>query len=139
MLMHNTHHAMSIFLNIIDDDIISNMVEQTNLYSVQKSSVSVCTSVEEKEKFVSIHIMKGIIKVPQVHLYWQEYLNIPYISDVMSRNRFLKPLNNLHLNNNTNMTHRGSPDHDILFKVRPLVDALRRKVQPEEYNNVEAF
>lgn len=119
---------------------ITNIVEQTNLYPVQKTGTSVCTSVGEMERFLGIHIMMGIIKLPQLIQYWQAHLRIPMISDTMPRNRFMKLRQVLHFNDNFNLIARGQPGYDKLFKIRPFINDLRHNftaVEPEELNSVD--
>lgn len=95
--------------------------------------MSVDTSVDEMEKFIGFHIMMGVFRLPQVHLYGQENLRIPYISDVMARNRFLKLRTVLYINDKANMIPWGQPDHNKLFKIRPLVDALYTNLCVDEF------
>lgn len=51
---------------------------------------------------------------------------------VMPRDRFDKLTQYLHLNNNENAIPRGHPNHDKLFKVRPLLKAVVKACR-EEY------
>lgn len=58
----------------------------------------------------------------------------------MTRNRFDDIKRSLHFNNNENMKKRGEAGYDRLFKVRPMIDILRRnflKVQPEGNQSID--
>lgn len=128
------------FKMFFDDDIINNIVNQTNLYSVQKHGASVNTNFSEMCNYFGIHILSGIIPMPSYRMYWAQQTRYPLIADVMARNRFEKLRSNLHITNNDNMKNRGDPDYDKLFKVRPLIEALKTnfsKIEPEENNSVD--
>ena len=58
------------FKQIFDDELIDFIVEQTNLYSVQRTGKSVGVDKNEMEKYLGILIMMSVIKLPQVRLYW---------------------------------------------------------------------
>lgn len=130
----------SYFKIFIDDDIINNIVEQTNLYSVQKTANSVNTAYVEICQYLGINILSGIIRMPTYRMYWANETRIPLIADVMSRNRFEKLRTMLHINDNFGMRERDDPKYDKLFKIRPFIDSLRKnfsEIQQEEYNSVD--
>ena len=52
------------------------VVDNTNLYSVQKSGVSINTNKEEITTFIGIQIMMGIIQLPNYRAYWSKNTNI---------------------------------------------------------------
>ena len=73
-------------------------------------------------------------------MYWEEYSRFPIIADTMSRNRFKSLLRYIHFNDNNNMKKKDHTDYDALFKVRPLLDALKEKmgeVEPEEHHAID--
>lgn len=131
---------LAYFKLFCDDEVIDNMVHQTNLYSVQKTGSSVNTCYVELCQYLGIHIISGIIKMPSYRMYWAQETRIPAVADVMSRNRFEKLRTMFHINDNSEMKERNHPDYDKLFKVRPFIDALLSNfsnVEPEEYNCVD--
>ena len=71
--------------------------------------------------------MMGIHKMPRIENYWStdDKLNVPCISGLMSRTRFEKISQYLHLNDRTKSVRKGQPDFDPLYKVRPLLDTVR--------------
>ena len=128
------------FQKIFDDKLLTNLVDQTNLYSVQKCAVSINTTKDELEQFLGIYILAGIVKMPSYRMYWQNSTRYAPIADVMSRNRFEKLKRFLHINNNDNMKPREDPSHDKLFKIRPFIDYIKKKfqnIEHEEYNSVD--
>ena len=46
------------------DEILNTIVENTNLYSVQKSGTSVNTNKDEILSFIGIHVLMGIVQLP---------------------------------------------------------------------------
>ena len=81
--------------------------------------------MNEKELlgFLGINIIMGYHKLPSRTHYWNQDhdLCVPYVADVMSRDRFGQILSHLHVNDNT-----AVPDNnkDKLFKIRPLITKL---------------
>jgi hypothetical protein len=49
----------------IDNSIIENLVDQTNLYSTQKTGKYINTSVIEMCQFIDIHISAGDVQMPK--------------------------------------------------------------------------
>ncbi|XP_068084847.1 piggyBac transposable element-derived protein 2-like [Anabrus simplex] len=128
------------FKTMCGEDVIENLVHQSNLYCTQITGNSLDTNKEEVEQYLGIHIMAGIVKMPSYRMYWAEKTRYPLIADVMSRNRFDKLRSYFHVNDNSRMKARTDPDYDKLFKVRPFVDKIREnfgKIEPEEHNVVD--
>jgi len=48
---------------------------------------------------------------------------VPAISEVMTRDRFVEILSNIHVNNNENITQNNK---DKSFKLRPMIDSLNQ-------------
>lgn len=51
------------------ENITNLLVEQTNLYSVQNQGSSIKATQEEIERFLGIHILMGIVKLPTYQMY----------------------------------------------------------------------
>lgn len=131
---------LNYFKTFFDDKIIDKIVNETNLYSVQKDGTSINTSFAEISQFFGIQILSGIVRMPSYRMYWANETRFAPIADVMSRNRFDKLRNYLHLNDNTRMKARNEENYDKLFKVRPLIDSLKEnfsKIEPEDNNSVD--
>ncbi|XP_049780478.1 piggyBac transposable element-derived protein 2-like [Schistocerca cancellata] len=125
------------FGTMCSDDIIQNLVEQSNLYCTQKTGASLDTNVREIEKYIGINILASVVKMPSCRMYWAEATRFSPIADSMPRNRFDKLRNYLHVNE---MKRREDPDYDKLFKVRPFVDKIKQGfsiIEPEEYHSVD--
>ncbi|XP_070205714.1 piggyBac transposable element-derived protein 4-like [Littorina saxatilis] len=95
-------------------------------------------TLEEMNKFLAILVHMGLVKKPKIDDYWSTHpaLSTTFASRLMTRCRFAAILAFFHLNDNARFIPRGRPDHDPLFKLRPLFDHLVQKFQqlykPEE-------
>ena len=69
-------------------NITQTLVEQTNLYSVQEQGKNISTCAKEIEQFLGMHILTGIMKLPDYNLYWAAETRYPKIADVVSNKRF---------------------------------------------------
>ena len=75
---------------------------------------------------ISVRVYMSILELPQIAMYWSTdalFGNLN-IRRVMKRDRFDKIYQYLHLNDNTRNLPRGQPNHDKLFLVRPVLDAV---------------
>ena len=115
-------------------DLFKSISEQTNLYAEQRISKLLGginklwkpTTPEEMKAYFAINIMMGIKDLPQTWCYWSEdtRFNDPWISSVMTKTRFLKITQYIHLRDTSNVPACGSPGYDTLYKVRPLIDLM---------------
>ena len=78
------------FKLFLKDEILNTIVENTNLYSVQKSENSVNTNKDEISSFIGIYILMGIVQLPNHKAYWSRELRFPPVADVMPINRYEK-------------------------------------------------
>jgi hypothetical protein len=110
------------FEKFIDNSIIENSVDQTNLYSTQKTGKSINTSVIEMCQFIGIHILAGVVRMPKYRMYWADST----CYEPMSSDRFCKLRNYLHVNNNDIMVQIEHTDYDKQFKTTPFIVSLRK-------------
>ena len=52
------------------DEITDLLVNQTNLYSVQKTESSINTTHAEMEQFIGIQMLIFVTKMPQYEMFW---------------------------------------------------------------------
>lgn len=84
-----------------------------------------------------MHILMGVVNLPAYTLYWSNELRYASIANVMSLKRFEFLKRSLHVVNNNTF---NPDDGDKLFKIRPLLEAVRNeciKVEPEECQSVD--
>ena len=120
------------------DRVFEMMAVETNRYAHQtfqeKGKVDPRwqnTDAGEMKVYMAINIMMGIHILPRYTNYWStdERLNVPCISRLMSRVRFEKLGQYLHLNDKRQCAARGTPGYDPLFKVRPILDYFQENCQ----------
>ena len=104
------------FKQFFDDELIKDIADQTNLYSVQCTGKSINVNENEIEQYFGILILMSVIKLPQVRMYWSEETRIPGIADMMSINRFEKIRQYFHCNDNSVCPSKSDQNYDKLFK-----------------------
>ena len=123
-----------------DDDLIENIVEQTNIYSMQQSSTSIATNKDEIEKYIGIIMTMSYVKLPTQRMYWTNRFRIPSIANLMTVKHFEKLKRYIHFNNNDDALPKTHKEFDKLFKIRPLIDSVLPKCQAiptEEHHSID--
>ncbi|KAM7298436.1 piggyBac transposable element-derived protein 2-like [Ixodes scapularis] len=111
------------FRRYVPKSVFLELVDKTNQYSVLQEGSSVKTDEEEIRRLVALHLAMGVLRYPRLRLCWSPSMKSALVASTgLSRNRFEKLRNNLHIVdvNNPSTTDR-------LWKVRPLMDALQRR------------
>ena len=123
------------FTSFIDDDIISSICYETNLYSVQNTGNSIDCKPAEIKQYIGILLYSGIVKLPRFRIYWSSETLVPIVADAMPQKRYEKIKQFIYFTDN------GTADkEDKLYKVRELVDKIRDnflKVEPELRHSVD--
>ena len=96
----NCHTPADVFSQFLDNEIVDNIVFQTNLYITQKQQNVSPITREEFYGFVGINMLMSYHKLPSWTHYWNTdpNFNVPFVSTVMTRDRFGQILTNLHVN-----------------------------------------
>lgn len=113
---------------------INSIVEQSNLYAKEVmgddkySSWEKITS-EELKAYFGFCILMGINRLPAIDDYWSsdQVLHYSPIADRIPRDRFREISRYLHFADNSTLEPRGSPGHDRLGKVRPVINHLSQR------------
>lgn len=119
-------------------NMLTMLVEQTNVYSTQKYGSSVITTLQELEQYVGIYLKMGLTKMPNVRCYSENGTRYSPIADKMSRNRFLKLMQCMHVVNNMESTEEAKKDK--LWKIHPWISLLQhnlKSIAQEEFNAVD--
>ncbi|XP_014485410.1 PREDICTED: piggyBac transposable element-derived protein 4-like, partial [Dinoponera quadriceps] len=115
ILNRNYENVGDIYSLLLDDRILEIIVEETNRYAekmlLEKTSSRLDkwkpTDKTEMKRFFGLIMWMGIVKLPEVHLYWST--NAAYAQSlpaaVLSRNRFELLLQMLHFCDNENENH----------------------------------
>lgn len=130
----------------LTDELMDNIVEQTNLYAAQfiskqdtlpaRSRVNGWKQVVQDDirRYIGLTILMGLNSLPSIHDHWSTnvlYYN-PVYSAVMSRNRYQIISKFIHFANNLEF-NQNDPNRDRLFKIRPLLTYLLNKFQEVYY------
>lgn len=122
------------------NSMFSYITMQTNIYAVQKGSTFKTTSAEV-QRYMGILIKMGVYGLPRYRLFWSDECRVPVIADVMSRNRFFDMNKFVHFANNDEViTDRQDPRYDRLFKIRPLLEFVKRtclRMIPQQRQSVD--
>ena len=115
------------------------LAEQTNIYSVQKTSSSLNTTAEEIEQLIGIKIYMSIIDFLNFRMYWANKTRYPIIADIISRNRYQNIREFLHVSDNL---EKEKPENinDKLFKIQPVLDHVRNNcilIEPKREHSTD--
>lgn len=125
------------FLYLFSVELIKKICEETNFYQVQKDPNSTFRVSEvDLRHFIGLVFLMSLVQFPRVTNHWSPILGTPLIQETMQLNKFKKIRQILHFNDNSKNLPRDNPDHDRIYKIRPLVDSLNEaysKVPMEEH------
>lgn len=110
-------------------DIFTDLVDQTNLYSVQQTGRSIQASENDMRDFISIHILMGIVEMPCYLDYWSNRFRYSQIADIMTLKRYQQIRRFLHFTDN------NLQDSDRYYKVRPIAEKIRINCLKQENEN----
>ncbi|KAL6421072.1 hypothetical protein ACFW04_013596 [Cataglyphis niger] len=129
-LLDNLCKEEEFYLLFITEEIFEDIAEQTNIYATQILSQKrssrlnqwIPTNKFEIKKLFGLLIWMGLVKLPEISLYWSKNpvfaQSVPKL--VMSRNRFELLLRMLHFVNNENANIE-----DRLYKIAPIIQKLK--------------
>lgn len=129
-------NPLDYFKLFIDDEIVQQIVTETNKYAVHlKNNDNSAnsrlkhwkdTNSKEITEFLSLLMLMGHMKKPTIEEYWSTnpMLSTPFFGQVMSYNRFCLLLRCFHLCDNT-----MQPPGDRLYKIRHIIQLLVGKFQ----------
>ncbi|XP_037397374.1 piggyBac transposable element-derived protein 2-like [Pygocentrus nattereri] len=128
------------FMHLFTQDMINDIVHNTNLYSVQKGKEKLALTSEEFKTFLGINMVMSYVRYPRSRMYWSSEtgLRLELIADAMPVNRFEQILSYMHFVDNYSL---GPKNADRFVKIRPVLDALKETFQsaldPEEFQSVD--
>lgn len=88
------------FWRFVSLDMLENIVEHTNQYSIQKHGKCIDTSVKEIEQVLGLYLRMGLVQMSGVRQYWENEVRYGPVADIMSRNRFSQLLSLIHFVDN---------------------------------------
>lgn len=118
-------NPISYFLEYLSDEFFEQVAEKTNIYALQKGDTSFRpTNKKEIKVLFGLHISIGVFSFSRIKLYWSNTLKIQMFRESMTKNRFFKLRNYLHVVNNLNL---DANDTDKFKKVRPMINSVLAK------------
>lgn len=116
------------FTSFFDEILFDIFIKESNKFATQRGANLDVTKVE-MAAFFGILIIMGFHTLPSIRLYWSTDINfkVERISEIMPMKRFLKILRYFHIADNSQMPKPGDPNHDKLYKIRPLINYLNLK------------
>ena len=102
------------------------IVAETNVYAAQKG-YNVSFTKEDILGYLGMNIAMGIVGLPELQDYWtrEPLLNVPWFPSVMSSKKFKAISRFLHFADNALALPRDDPNHDKLWKVRPVINTIQ--------------
>nr|XP_039261358.1 piggyBac transposable element-derived protein 4-like [Styela clava] len=135
---------INVVSKFLTNELFENIKDQTNLYAAQKISASQSSAsprsilrtwkpvtIPELKIFFAIMLHTGIVRKPQLRLYWSTSPTYAetFCPSLMSRNRFTSILWMLKFNDSNTYAPYGTVGHDPLHKIRPVIDLLHEKFE----------
>ncbi len=115
--------SADVFFQFLDNEIVDNIVFQTNLYINQIECCVPPLMHNEFYGFIGINMVMSYHKLPSWTDYWSNNsdMSIPFVSSVMTRDRFGQILSSLHVNDNATIPEGNQ---DKLYKLHPLITCI---------------
>ncbi|XP_064467718.1 piggyBac transposable element-derived protein 4-like isoform X1 [Ornithodoros turicata] len=126
--------ALDAFTLYFDTHGMQHIVEQTNLYALQKYKRGwEPLTNDELRAYIGMLILISINPMHQLQMYWSSdsFFHVKEITRVMTYKRFQMITTCLHLNDNAKMSQRGKEGFDCAYKVRPLIKMMNERFQAE--------
>lgn len=136
---HENTSPFEYFKFFVTNDMLDDIAEQTNIYSLQSKGTNMGITGKELELFLGIYFRMGLVKLPSQRSYWETFMTYTGVSSVMARARFENILRNVHFVNNLEVSD-DTKTNDRLWKLRPWIHNLRQnflQVSPEEHHAVD--
>lgn len=112
------------FVRYLPDEVFEDLAEYTNRYHLQKTGSVLGTTPQEMKVFFGMMMYMAVLKFPRIRMYWNPRTRIAVIADAMPINRFFKLRSAVHI---TDASTRDPSSTDKFWKVRPLIDVVKRR------------
>lgn len=116
------------FKYFFTDEIISKIVNETNLYAIQQNTNKPidCTNYDIY-KFFGICIISSLAPPANIRDLWNDVFGVELVKQTMSQKYFERLHSTLHFNDNSKRPDPQSPESDKLYKIRPILDYLNQR------------
>ncbi|XP_056101607.1 piggyBac transposable element-derived protein 4-like [Rhinichthys klamathensis goyatoka] len=152
VVMDRIYSPLQLFQLFFPTSVIDTIVTNTNSYAKMRSEAGVKfpwvpLKAHEMYSFIALVIYMGLLGAKNIVDYWsrKDIYCLPFPKSVMSRSRFNAITWNLHLcdlkEDRANALKKGTPDHDRLFKIKPLytdiINACKTYFHPNRQLSVD--
>ncbi|XP_056091864.1 piggyBac transposable element-derived protein 4-like [Rhinichthys klamathensis goyatoka] len=132
----DSHSPMSLFKLFFSESAVSTLCHNTNAQAA-KATAKGCkykwtdVSISEMYRYIGLLFYMAMVKVSSIRDYWRQsrVFSVPFPATVMSRDRYRTISWNVHMSHpdadKENDRKRGTPEHDRLFRIKPLMDTIR--------------
>ncbi|KAF2890508.1 hypothetical protein ILUMI_15665 [Ignelater luminosus] len=135
--------SLEYFLSFFTEDIVENIVYQTNIYAAQNNKLNVGFTKKEFCRFLGINLIMSYIKYPRLRFYWSsdEGLQINLIANSMSVNRYELILRYMHFIDWKKTSYAAEPKEyqSIDEQIIPLKGRLVRAGVSAYINGIEVY
>src|SRR3954453_4150059 len=107
---------------MLKPELVQHIVTSTNAYAHSKNGEgSWSTNASELYCFIAVHIYMGIVRLPQLPMYWNEMYAQRFVIDSMARDRFKELLRYFYVTT----LEQQQPTTDRLRKIRWFIQQLQ--------------
>ncbi|XP_026316625.1 piggyBac transposable element-derived protein 4-like [Hyposmocoma kahamanoa] len=116
------------FTYFFTNELLENIIIETTRYAVQKEPARPeSVTITDLRKYLGILIFMSVYHYPSTRSFWSNKFGFAPIKEAMTVNKFEKIRKILHFNNNENHLPISHPQHDKLYKLRPIIDHLNQQ------------
>ena len=88
---HRVRTELGFLQCYIDPALLDHFVTNTNLYAASRQAAAwVDTTTDEMWRYLAVRIRQGIVDLPELPMYWRKGYRDEYISQLMTRDRFMQ-------------------------------------------------
>ena len=109
-MLENKWTPLTYFRKFWSHDITERLVDQTNLYSVEKTGESIRTTKKEMEKFIEVQMLMSIVKLPRYEMHWSLETRVEQVTSLFSLKRYKKFREFLHVVDNAEKEKEENKD-----------------------------
>lgn len=122
------YYPIDYFHQYFDETFFKGLTENTYIHFQQSCNKLLNVTETAMRAYVGITLLVSVLRYPRIRMYWSKSFKIPLIANVMSRNRYFKIRNFLHVVNNLAVLNEE--------KVRPIINSFHNVVLrlPREEN-----
>ncbi|XP_045891389.1 piggyBac transposable element-derived protein 4-like [Micropterus dolomieu] len=133
---NNTYKPLELFKLFFSNDAARTLCQHTNKQAAKNIAIGKKYSwtdidIQEFFKYVGLTFFFALVKLDNIQEYWKKntIFSVPFPANVMARDRYRAISWNIHMSDPEkdveNDRKKGTPDHDRLFRLKPLLDTIK--------------